>query len=352
MRNALLLGSTGAVGRSCLAVLAHRDDLAVVVAGRDETRLREAASAVVGDIETTRLDVTDRAALDAALTRCDVIINCAGPSQQLSAQVAGAAIEAGVPYIDPGGDQALLDRYATAPVPVVLQTGVQPGLSGLLLRVLAEQQTDDITVWCGGLQRLTPASVLEYLASLHDTHGYPGAAWRGGTVRRISRAECKPAPAQYFPGSVSVHPYLDAETVAVAARLGTSNVQWLNVFDSERTTRAMQLLAVDDKRSQDLNAVLEAAKLDLFGRRPYFAIVAAAGAGPVPRTLAFTCTDSYRVTGAVTAYAAQHYSDARTGAQPFWSIETPRHALDFVVEAVPGTAVSVVDDSTIEEGAL
>ncbi|SOJ57557.1 Lysine 6-dehydrogenase [Mycobacterium simulans] len=353
MKNVLLLGSTGAVGRACLDVLAERHDMYLAIAGRDEARLREVASAIQGDVELARLDVTDAAAVAAAVRCCDVVINCAGPSQRLSAQVAEAAIDARVPYVDPGGDQALLDRIRTAAVPVVLQAGVQPGLSGLLLRVLAPQQSDDITAWCGGLQPLTPASVLEYMASLHDTHSHPGAVLRDGAIRRVSRAECKPAPAQHFPGSVSVHPHLDAETIAVAAHLGVGNICWMNVFDGKHTTHAIQLLAVDNERQHDLDAVLAAAKLDLFGRRPYFAIVATAGADVGCKSVAFTCTDSYRVTGALTAFAAQHVAGMPAGAHPFWSVNSPHRALEFLTEAVPGAEVSFAEASpAIEEGFL
>jgi Saccharopine dehydrogenase NADP binding domain len=367
VKHVLLFGSTGAVGRGCLNVLTRRGEISLVIAGRDQARLRGVASAVQADVEIVRLDVTDVAAVTAAIARCDVVINCAGPSQRLSAKVADAAIAAGVPYIDPGGDYALLDRLAAATpaAAVVLQAGVQPGLSGLLLRVLAQHQADEIdgiTAWCGGLQELTQASVLEYLASLNDTRSHPGVALRGGVIGRVSYNECQQAPAHYFPNSVTVHPHLDAETVAVARQLGVGNVEWMNVFDGLHTTRAMRLLAVDDERPRDLGSVLAAAKLDLFGRRPYFAIVARARGSVGSTTVAFTCPDSYRATGALAAFAAEHIADMRAGVQPFWSIDEPRRALEFLTETVPEVEVSFADDwadggvnpqfPMIEEGSL
>jgi hypothetical protein len=351
----LLLGSTGAAGASCLDVLTRRGDVSVLLAGRDEALLRERASATRADVEVARLDIADTPAVTAAVTRCDVVINCAGPSRRLSAAVAGAAIAARVPYVDPGGDQALLDRLVAAGtgVPVVLQVGVQPGLSGLLLRVLAPNRSiDSVTAWCGGQQHLTRASVLEYLASLRDPHRHSGAALVEGAIRRVSHDACKPTPAQYFPGSVTARPHLDAETVAVAKYLGIDNLWWMNVFDGVRTTRAMQLMAFDDERS-GLGDVLAASKLDLFGRQPYFAIVCSAEAIAGSTTVAFTCGDSYRVTGACAAFAAGHVAGMPAGARPFWSVAEPMRALEFVTEAVPEAQLSFVDDSAvIEEGSL
>ncbi|HUB57361.1 MAG TPA: hypothetical protein VMB04_19615, partial [Mycobacterium sp.] len=122
-------------------------------------------------------------------------------------------------------------------------------------------------------------------------------------------------------------------------------------FGGVHTTRAMQLLAVggEGPRSQgDLGDVLAAAKLDLFGRQPYFSIVGGVGS----TTVAFTCPDSYRVTGAVAAYAAQHIADMPAGIRPLWTVDEPWRALECVTAAVPEAEVSVVDNSMIEEGSL
>lgn len=340
------MGGTGAVGSACLDVLTNHPAAAGV------------------QVLTDRVDVTDVSAVTAAAGGCDVVINCAGPSQRFSAPVAAAVIAAGVAYVDPGGDQALLERIAAPAVPVVLQAGVQPGLSGLLLRFLAQRRTgiDEITAWCGGLQALTRASVLEYLASLHDTRSHPGAALRAGVIRRLGPGERKPAPAQYFPDSATVHPHLDAETVAVSAQLGIGNVLWLNVFDGVHTTRAMQLLTLDDQQ-RDWEAVLAAAKLDLFGRLPYFAIVAegrgTGGAQAGTTTVAFSCSDSYRSTGALAAFAALHVTDMAPGVHPLSGIDEPQRVMSFLAETVPDAKVSCFEDTgaemiseLIEEGSL
>ena len=137
----------------------------------------------------------------------------------------------------------------------------------------------------GVVARLTPASVLEYLASLQDGCSHPGAELRGGRIHRVDRTDRKIPPAGYFSDSVTLHPHLDAETVSVAAHLGIGNVLWMNVFDGVHTTRAMQGLALDggQTRDADLINVSAAAKLDMFGRRPYFAIVGVAGLAMVHR---------------------------------------------------------------------
>ncbi|WP_036461497.1 saccharopine dehydrogenase NADP-binding domain-containing protein [Mycobacterium sp. 141] len=364
MTRVLLLGSTGAVGRSCLDALAARADLVVTLGGRDEDRLRAVATA--SDSDVTALDISDEQAVAAALKQCDVLVNCAGPSSQHSARLATAASAAQVAYVDPGGDRALFDVLGEigTDVPILLQTGVQPGLTGMLLRTLASVQPTAVTVWCGGLQDLTPASVLEYLASLRDPHSHPGAELRDGEIRTVRGREPEPPPAQFFPGSVSVHPHLDHETIEVAAEFDIEQVSWYNVFDGPRTRRAMQILAADHRTGHDVpevSDVLAAAKLDLFGRNPYFAIAGVAEQDSCRTSLAVSCRDSFGVTGALTAFGVQCVLSSSPGVYPFWKLDVPREVWSFLDTEVPDVRVTSVDGtaivpihrlSALEEGVL
>lgn len=362
MARVLVLGATGAVGAGCLETLVRGGEAAIRIAGRDETRLRDAAAVMGADVETARADIADAATVTAAAAGCDVVINCAGPSQTFSAPVAAAVVAAGLAYVDPGGDRALLEALAaTEPTAaVVAQAGVQPGLSGLALRALAQHRrargdrVGAVTAWCGGLQPLTGASVREYLASLDDPHSHPGAALRDGAIRRVGADECPPAPRQCFAESTTVHPHLDAETVAVAAELGVDDVHWMNVLDGDHTKRAARQLTLDD--TGDVEAVLAASRLDLFGRRPYFAIVARADDTHGAATLTLTCRDSYRATGAAAALAAHRATEMSASVHPFWTIADPVATLQTLTETDSGTEMFITDDAddpaTIEEGSL
>lgn len=365
MTRVLLLGSTGAVGRACLKVLAARDDLVVTLAGRDEDRLRAVATG--SDSRVIALDIADEPAVAAALRQCDVLVNCAGPSSQYSARLATAASAFDVAYVDPGGDRALFDVLGGigTDVPVVLQTGVQPGLTGMLLRTLGSVQPTKVTVWCGGLQDLTPASVLEYLASLQDPHSrHPGAELCDRTIRTVRGRVPESPPAQFFPGTVSVHPHLDCETIEVAAEFGMAQVSWYNVLDAPRTRRAMQVVAADYQAGRgipDVADVLAAAKLDLFGRDPYFAIAGIANSDSRRVSLAVRCRDSFGVTGALTAFGVQRVLNSSPGVYPLWKLDNPQEVwsfletevADFRLASVEGTASAQIDrPCTREEGVL
>jgi lysine 6-dehydrogenase len=98
------------------------------------------------------IDVTDRDGLRGVLAGAGAVVNAVGPYHQTALAVIEAAIDAGVHYVDMNDDhevaEALLlhpswdERARRAGVTVLIDCGVVPGLSGLLVRHASEQLDD------------------------------------------------------------------------------------------------------------------------------------------------------------------------------------------------------------------
>ena len=103
-------GASGYQGKLVLAELARRD-IEMVLAGRDLTRLAEAAS-TVGLVAAPRrvADTNDHAALVNAFHDCDGVINCAGPFTCSGEAVVRAALSAGCHYVDTAGEQLYIKK--------------------------------------------------------------------------------------------------------------------------------------------------------------------------------------------------------------------------------------------------
>ena len=95
------------------------------------------------------IDVTDRDSLRDVLAGADTVVNAVGPYHRTALGVIDAAIDAGIHYVDMNDDhevaEALLldpswdERARRAGVTVLIDCGVVPGLSGLLVRYASEQ---------------------------------------------------------------------------------------------------------------------------------------------------------------------------------------------------------------------
>jgi saccharopine dehydrogenase (NAD+, L-lysine forming) len=153
-----IVGASGATGRVVAAELAALGDVELVLGARRPERLR----ALDLEADAVAVDVFDDDSLRRLCRDCTVVVNCAGPSAAVFDRVARAAVGEGRHYVDPGGDEELVDELgqswaepARKDVTAVFSAGWIPGLSGLLAHHVhrtARARMDDVEavdLYCG-----------------------------------------------------------------------------------------------------------------------------------------------------------------------------------------------------------
>ncbi|MDQ4005623.1 MAG: saccharopine dehydrogenase NADP-binding domain-containing protein, partial [Actinomycetota bacterium] len=110
---------------------------------------RAAAVGEKAGVPSGAIDVSHPERLRQALTAADMVVNAVGPYHRTALRVIDAALDAGIPYVDMNDDhevaEAMLlddsrnERARRAGVTVLIDCGVVPGLSGLLVRYASEQ---------------------------------------------------------------------------------------------------------------------------------------------------------------------------------------------------------------------
>lgn len=316
-----VLGGSGQVGQEAARILRRLGVDALRLGGRGGTRLRRAAQDV--GAQAMPADVQDPESLRAFCAGTALVLNCAGPSYLHTDRVARAALHAGVPYVDVSGDGPA-HRLLAGSVPtgglVVLSAGMLPGLANAVPRLLARGRGGRLLVHSGGIELFSPAAAADLVLSLDagdaDDHWYgePLAAWRHG--RRVARAlpVRDDVELPYFPGRVSVLPFLSADCERVALTLGLAELDWFNVFTGGQLRLVLGRLRGRVPRDQTgLDAaaarVCEAARLDLGGGRPYYAMVFTLAQGRTSRTALLRTASSFRLTAAVGAATARAVLD-------------------------------------------
>lgn len=108
-----VIGAYGHTGRFVVAELLRRGVTPLLV-GRDRRKL-DALRGMAADMPVRVASTEDPASLDRALDGAAVVVNCAGPFVATAPAVAGAALRAGIPYLDVAAEQgvtaALFDTY-------------------------------------------------------------------------------------------------------------------------------------------------------------------------------------------------------------------------------------------------
>ncbi len=135
----LVLGA-GGMGTKAAEIVATFDAVSeLVLADLDENAARRVAKRCGAKARTLTLDVTDGAALRAALESADAVLNCVGPFFRFGVPILTAAIEAGTPYFDICDDPeptlemlALDDQAKARNMLAIVGIGASPGISNLL----------------------------------------------------------------------------------------------------------------------------------------------------------------------------------------------------------------------------
>ncbi len=227
-----ILGATGYTGRICVAE-AIRAGLGVRLAGRSGDRLRalaaEHADAGV-PIDTTVVDVHDRAALTDLCASSDVLLTTVGPYARLGHGTVEAAIETGSRYVDVTGEVEFLswvhgqhERARDSGAVLAPAVGFD-GVPGDLLAVQAARalgrpvQTMRVAYHIDGV-RVSAGTARTAL----------GAVARGGAVWRNGRVAQEPAgihqwqvPFPSPPGPTSAVSAPLPEVVTVARSVGAA----------------------------------------------------------------------------------------------------------------------------------
>lgn len=145
----LALGGAGFVGRWAVRTLARGvGDIELTVADRDSEAARRVATE--HGAASRVVDVSDRASLDRALERADLVVNTVGPYFRFGVPVLRAALEAGCHYVDACDDPeptlemlSLASRAQERGVTAVVGMGISPGVTNLLA-ALAIGELDDV----------------------------------------------------------------------------------------------------------------------------------------------------------------------------------------------------------------
>lgn len=366
-----ILGASGKVGGHVVDWLRQEGVGPLRLGARRAAPLEALSGRRPGD-ELKAFDLSDDAALTRFCQGCRVVVNCAGPSYQVLDRVARAAAAQGADYVDVSGDgpaHGLLaaDRPEDPDRVIVLSAGMLPGLANLVPAWLSERQGGALSVHSGGVEALGGAAAADLVLSLQEPDpdiaglidfGEAGASWEFG--RRCSRSLSAQEDVRldFFPGRVSLLPFLSPDAERLALRQQFTTLRWFNVFSGLRlreTLTGLRGRAVELDAA--VRAVERAGQLDLLGLRAYYTLVFVLEQPQQPSRRAVITTDSSLALTAATAVSATlallrgaippglHFAD---------EVLSPGTTIDDVQRLHPGTQVlqHVLDDAVETEGVI
>jgi saccharopine dehydrogenase-like NADP-dependent oxidoreductase len=202
----LIVGGAGDMGQvACATVAADGNVTGVVVADRDGDRAEAIARGIGPKASSLALDITDPAALSAALADADIVLNTVGPFYRFGRPVLEAAIAARVHYADINDDWeptidmlTLHDAAVQAGVVAIIGMGASPGVSNLLASAAAASLDEVDALHTGwpagtGMPKIDPdgppprasAALVHWIHNLSA----PIRVWRDGRYQEVEALE-------------------------------------------------------------------------------------------------------------------------------------------------------------------
>ncbi|GAB2632589.1 saccharopine dehydrogenase family protein [Nocardia goodfellowii] len=252
-------GASGFQGVLVLAELARRN-ITTRVTGRDADKLKAAAAqAGMPGAEVRAAEIDDHAALVAAFSGADVVLNCAGPFTPTGDRVLAAIIEAGAHYADTCGEQPFLqhvyETYSAAAesagvtiVPAATDGGIPGDLLAHLLGDHLGPLAELTSVHRFGGETTMSRGSLRTMLGISDAMTDGGVAYLDNAWQHGPFAPFVPVILPGAPEPVALAPFPLQEPVSVPRHLQVRTVRGA----VEESTRALFATPLTDDMIESL----------------------------------------------------------------------------------------------------
>ncbi len=349
----LILGGFGRVGMATAQYLLSLTDVALTLASRHPKRLPIPLTiSGSSQINSLKLDIKNTEALQTACRQHDLVISCVGPSGLIGNTVAQTCKEVETPLIDAGGYDPLLSRLEAdessqpTQVPLIINVGLLPGLSGIypqhLLNTLPGDHTvTGIDIYYVGRDTWSYNSAWDIISSLGDfgkDHGFcylENNQLKRQPFFKASKKVSFPAPI----GTASTMLIYSEEIMRLARKNNISNV---NVYGANIGPRAALICAIakvfglyrtENGIARGARWLVNASQKDMQKLQPAYGIrVDVHGQNGHTSSGDLLLSDTYQATGTVIGITAKAVINGRhNGPGVFMLHEAINHS-DFMTE--------------------
>ncbi|MCI1694816.1 saccharopine dehydrogenase family protein [Aneurinibacillus aneurinilyticus] len=237
-----ILGATGYVGRAAVQTILSFTNHHLLLGGRNQEKLCKLFPMIESRADYLQVDIYNRELLYHFCGKCDIVVNCAGPSKQMLDRVASACIEQGVHYVDVSGDEHLYKQLMKRKQEIeekellfIISAGVYPGLSEIFPAYVAETYFDNIDLlelFFAGQGGFSLNAAYDIVCSIEEDTGLGMTYCKHGEAKKIDgpfhRNYSLPVPA----GKRDTYPVLNEEFTQMAKRKKIKSAYFYNTYQN------------------------------------------------------------------------------------------------------------------------
>lgn len=313
-----ILGATGIIGQS-LAEILQQKKLTVLKGSRG----------LENGPDTKKVNIDEPRSLKEFIDRCDIIINCTGPSLLTNQKILPAVVNAGKDYIDAFGWTNSKDSLKQEASRIILNAGSVPGMLSVLIRSMYKAETQEMKVWSGGREGGSIGSVGDIILSSINGYGESNCYIEDSeTVKNKNLYLELFDGAEELPDKISTQLILTSEIRSVVKYLGVQNIRNYTIWAEERMKRIIMFGCVEAsrlKKEEDLNKLFSTVLREINqlnkSKQPWFTIVIKSIEEYETTVLRLDTNDSSKLTAAMLAYMADTLIHHEVAGGVYWPFE-------------------------------
>lgn len=319
-----IIGGYGRVGLECTKCLLETTVYNIIIGGRNKEKWEDLRKNMERRVSMQVVDVYDQYSLDNFCCKCDIVINCAGPSERIFDRVALAAMRHNIHYVDPSGNARLYKVLGDITAAIerkgltfLLYAGLSPGLSGLFPAYMAKHHFDivrSLDLFHVGGGEMTFNSAYDFIVSIDDGSTEAMVYYENG-IRKKGIPPLNDITLPEPVGKVDAYPVFSQELMRVVESCRIKSARSYNAFIGTSTPRVLFEIGVskqyetEEQKARSARLLMKALKEDILNKKPFFMIhlIMKGEKNGLYKKITSTLTfdDGYKALGIVVASSAR-----------------------------------------------
>ena len=351
-----IVGGYGDIGKKISEKLSHKHK--VMIGGRNAS-LNKGLFAGDENITFKNVDISNYDSLSGFAEKCELIINCAGPSWKVKGLVELCCIRKKIHLLDIGYPEKMNNLQSMEVGSTILYgVGTCPGFSELLQVYLGNffDQLEELNTYFGGRDCFTRTAAEDYLHGITGRKNVPLATWKQGKVSFNSGMRKNNVELPFFEETVNIYPYLDDESLFVANKLKPLNASWNLVIEGDKMNGILDMARIlyPERRKAAIELLCTGSALETMGKGTYI-IFLVEGQGFIngnksKKTLFLRAESQPELTSIVVTNIANKILEGKIeiGLKPLSKIEPVNEFVNEFIDAEYGFKSCILDNSIDE----
>ncbi|MGR3779424.1 saccharopine dehydrogenase family protein [Bacillus paramycoides] len=247
-----ILGATGNLGQAAVQAILGTTGYNVLLGGRDQYKLQRLFPQMKSRGDCICVDIYNTELLYNFCSRCDIVLNCAGPSNRIWDLVASACMVHKIHYVDASGDEQLYNQLQERnrelkekQLLCLIGAGVYPGLSEIWPAYIAETLFDEIDfleIFLAGQGGFSFNAAYDIVCSIEEGSALGMNYCQNGEAKKIDGSSYRqytlPSPA----GERKTYPIINEEFRRIAKHYGMKTAYFYNTYPNQSVLNTFMII--------------------------------------------------------------------------------------------------------------